>query len=614
MDKIKNELEEVQVTIVDEMSMVSADHLYHLDKRLKIIFESQNDDFGGRATLLVGDLLQLPPVKAKPIFSRPKDNKFRHLYDARDEEGNPVGNLWLNLEVVILRQNYRQGEGDPWTDLLNRLRIGELTPEDIEVLEFWRRHVNLSEDDYNNAIHLFYSNIEVFNHNLARLNALEGELFEIEARIEVPRRSRYNPTVNDYGLIGDSSFSMNLQFKIGARIMLIYNVNIPDHLVNGCIGYIVDILRNQLGQVYCVVVEFDDPKVGLQQIRENKHIADRYPGKRACPIFKETMEKQITCRKSKTSTHGASYKITQLPLRLAWGSTGHKVQGLTIKAGTNVVAHGNSIMPPGLYYVMLSRAERRENVYTENFLPQKCKPNALALAENQMLEDRDIAPSYDSMHFTFYVANIRGLKKHMPDISHDMFAQRSDHICLVETSLEPPNTHYLVFDWFCSTYGRSFSHASVRKGQGCAIFSKTSKHEGKESCVDEKIINENFTIMSMTDGPFQLILIYLSKNCEMDNVANNLKKLIKSTKIPIIAGDVNFDKTEENILTRFLTVEGFEQLITSPTHDEGRTIDHCYVPAERKKEFKITLHSLYFSDHDAICINLSLEEPIPSDD
>ena len=120
--------------------------------------------------------------------------------------------------------------------------------------------------------------------------------------------------------------------------------------------------------------------------------------------------------------------------------------------------------------------------------------------------------------------------------------------------------------------------------------------------------------MSMTDGSFQLILVYLSKDCEMENVAHSLKKLIKPNKVPIIAGDVNFDKTEENVLTRFLTAEGFQQLITSPTHDEGRTIDHCYVPAERKEEFQITLHSLYFSDHDAICINLSIEEPVLSDD
>ena len=61
LDNLKKQLEFVEVVIVDEMSMVSADDLYNLNTRLQEIFDSK-DDFGGRALLLVGDLLQLPPV------------------------------------------------------------------------------------------------------------------------------------------------------------------------------------------------------------------------------------------------------------------------------------------------------------------------------------------------------------------------------------------------------------------------------------------------------------------------------------------------------------------------------------------------------------------------
>ena len=56
-------MEHVEAVIVDEMSMVSSDYLYNLHKRMMELFDSK-DDFGGRSLMLVGDLLQLPPVRA----------------------------------------------------------------------------------------------------------------------------------------------------------------------------------------------------------------------------------------------------------------------------------------------------------------------------------------------------------------------------------------------------------------------------------------------------------------------------------------------------------------------------------------------------------------------
>ena len=78
LDRIKKFLEHVETVIVDEMSMVSVDFLYNLHKRLMEIFDSK-DDFGGRGLMLVGDLLQLPPVQATPIFKKPKSGKNKIL-------------------------------------------------------------------------------------------------------------------------------------------------------------------------------------------------------------------------------------------------------------------------------------------------------------------------------------------------------------------------------------------------------------------------------------------------------------------------------------------------------------------------------------------------------
>ena len=67
LDKLKKELEEAEVIIIDELSMISVDNLYYINQRMMDIFDSK-DDFGGRALILVGDVLQLPPVMGRPIF------------------------------------------------------------------------------------------------------------------------------------------------------------------------------------------------------------------------------------------------------------------------------------------------------------------------------------------------------------------------------------------------------------------------------------------------------------------------------------------------------------------------------------------------------------------
>ena len=94
----------------------------------------------------------------------------------------------------------------------------------------------------------------------------------------------------------------------------------------------------------------------------------KYEEERGVPIFRHNQLYEIPHRKS-SKTHGAKANIKQFPLKLAFASTGHKVQGITIKKGNNVVVHGHEKIPNGMYYLMLSRAEEMEQVYLE--MPQK---------------------------------------------------------------------------------------------------------------------------------------------------------------------------------------------------------------------------------------------------
>ena len=150
-------------------------------------------------------------------------------------------------------------------------------------------------------------------------------------------------------------------------------------------------------------------------------------------------------------THGTKCQIKQFPLKLAWGSTGHKVQGITIKKGTNVVIHGHSRIPNGMYYLMLSRAEEMQQVYMEMpTIPGKSekiifviKANPHSLQENKNLVARSIVPSYKSKQFQIFMININSLQHKVIDLTKDIYAQMSNHICVVETWLKQ-NSDYNI--------------------------------------------------------------------------------------------------------------------------------------------------------------------------
>ena len=85
-----------------------------------------------------------------------------------------------------------------------------------------------------------------------------------------------------------------------------------------------------------------------------------------------------------------------------------------------------------MYYVMFSRAQDLEQVYVENFTGV-IKANEKSLLENQNLVNRSIVPSYRDNHFCVFMLNIQSLENKIVDLTNDIYAPKSDHICVVET-------------------------------------------------------------------------------------------------------------------------------------------------------------------------------------
>ena len=115
----------LRCVIIDEISMVSADLFYNLDLRLREI-TMVDTVFGGISVFVFGDLYQLQPPKARYVFQEPNNKEHALAYTLRD--------LWKLFTVVNLEENHRQGEDKVYGDLLNRVRTGDHTEEDIALL------------------------------------------------------------------------------------------------------------------------------------------------------------------------------------------------------------------------------------------------------------------------------------------------------------------------------------------------------------------------------------------------------------------------------------------------------------------------------------------------
>ena len=89
-------------------------------------------------------------------------------------------NLWKSCEVVNLKTNFRVGQS-PWNDTLNRIRFGEQTKEDIELLKS-RYTSNFDREHWDEAIHTFFRNEDVQNHNIKMLNKMPGTLVTLGTR------------------------------------------------------------------------------------------------------------------------------------------------------------------------------------------------------------------------------------------------------------------------------------------------------------------------------------------------------------------------------------------------------------------------------------------------
>jgi nucleoside-triphosphatase THEP1 len=310
-------LQELELLIIDEVSMLRADLLDAMDLVLKSVRKKNHLPFGGVQLLFIGDLLQLPPVVKDDEWQfMKKYYRTAFFFDAKVLQQNKP--LYIELDKI-----YRQAD-DSFIGILNNLRTNNVTKNDIDILNSYYKpgFKPRPEDNY---IHLTTHNSKADTLNRESLQRLGERSYFFKAEVT--------------GDFNDSAYPVeaNMELKKGAQVMFIKNDPTgAQRFFNGRIGIISEISEKD------IMVNFND---GTKPI-----LLEKYEWEHIKYTLNETtneIEEKVTGT------------FSQYPVRLAWAITVHKSQGLTF---SKAIIDIGGAFAPGQVYVALSRLTSLEGL------------------------------------------------------------------------------------------------------------------------------------------------------------------------------------------------------------------------------------------------------------
>ena len=286
---------------------------------------------------------------------------------------------------------------------------------------------------------------------------------------------------------------------------------------------------------------------------------------------------------------------TQFPLKLAFGSTCHGIQGQTVIKPHKLVVNLKSILEAAQGYVMLSRVQALEQLFILNeFPPEKIYPWPVAMEELRRLYDvaMNEKVKLKIKNSLILTLNIRSLVKHHVNIEQD-YQMRASVIALQETwcSMEHENNHMQI-------PGYSLHLVSQGRGKGVATYFKAGFQ------ISGAVCTELFQISKVSGPNFDVINVYCSQGMDKKQFLNDLGSLARGTKPCFIVGDFNIDFLKEPndpVITKILSC-GFKQMVNGPTHIEGGLLDHVYMKGKPPFDLQVHTDFTFFSDHAAISL------------
>lgn len=558
------------IVFIDEVSMIGAELLNTLNSKLQQVTSEFDKPFGGMNIVFCGDLRQLPPVRATPIYRRPKA-----------VFGGDI--LWRQIKYFPLLKVVRQSDV-LFSSILTKIGNGDsLSAEELSIIE--SRFVKIEEiqDICSDGIRLFFRNIDVSSYNRAS--------FQSETTVEhaatdtyvnytdTTQRDHFREKVHKMSYNETGGLSYYLKLLLGKPYMITTNVNVVDGLANGAMGYLRFIEYQPDNTIHRLWLEFTDPRIGRAlRLNYKVHIQENVELKNSwTPVIKRSAT--ITSRNKQLKV-----KRIQFPLIESAAVTIHKSQGATYN---KIVYMYHRSHEHQLVYVALSRVTDLSGLYLTNmendfkFYHSNRSKNSDLRREMSRLETTplDTVTKRCEQHImnadaSTALVNAQSLHAHNKDITTDNVLNKIVIILCTETWMDDDNV--VELDGFQC---KSFRKRKRDRAGGVAIY----KNNNSPLSVDEHILHMNDHILGSSRSTMPeigdicavevvirgqrciMVSVYLSPNTCMADIraflAMNLGAYTRKftevfpdiirfnlTDLPmIVAGDFNLDiKKKEN--------------------------------------------------------------------
>ena len=600
LNSLRTKLSRLMLLIVDEVSMVGSNMLLEIHRRLQQI-KGVSDDavFGNVSILAVGDLYQLPPVAQAPLFNTVSDC-YAQLCGS--------GSLWVDHFLMHeLTQVMRQRGDQAFSELLCRVRTNTCTADDIKILK--SREIAADSANYpTQALHVYRLNADVDERNTDMLDSIapQSAQFAIKAIDSVAgQTSHISLTSLSDKRSETGGLHGTLKLAVGARVMLTTNVDVSDGLVNGARGEVVHIVTNTSSDVTSILVKFDNSRVGLKSIQTSPHQA------RFANAVLLSKHEVVFFAKGK---RGSEIKRLQFPLTLAWATTIHKVQDLTLDE--IVVDMKGGRFSPGQAYVALSRVKTLAGLHILHFNAKAIKKSIDVENEMLRLNFKTLPPLPDvplqSSHVNIALLNVRSIYAKLPDIRADTNLSTADILCFSETWLNAAQPTPLLLNDQADIRCDRMSNENRGGVLICvpSYTSPTSVHRFATTGIEAVSV----TIHLTGADSLQMAVVYRSPSVAQATLTTLLTRMLTQLTIStlpcVVLGDFNEDIShcQNSAILSLMSSYGFTQIVSCPTTPQGTLIDHVYIRNITSHTMSTCVHvqDTYYSDHDTVYCNIPL--------